>query len=52
MTILEIISILILAMFIIVCVKASVENGTMGGYILAMFLLIPLITIILNFFIK
>ena len=52
MIILESISIVILALFVVACIGASMENGTMGGYIIAIFLIIPLITIILETFLN
>ena len=52
MIILESISIVILALFVVACISASMENGTMGGYVIAIFLIIPLITIILETFLN
>lgn len=51
MIILESISIVILILFVVACVSAGLEDGKMGAYIVAMFLWIPLITIILEVFI-
>lgn len=51
MIILESISIVILTVFVIACFGTGLENGTMGAYVVGMFLLIPLVTIILEVFI-
>ena len=52
MIVLEVISILIITLFTIACIETGLENENMGAYVVAIFLLIPLATLMLEIILK